>query len=85
MENINAEIVNKDIIRDVFDPSLGLKLVEGGGVIVVPEGTTAHEFAYKVHTEIGDKFVKAVSLVTQKAIGKEHPVKHLDVVEILTN
>jgi len=41
MENINAEIVNKDIIRDVFDPSLGLKLVEGGGVIVVPDGTTA--------------------------------------------
>jgi len=41
MENINAEIVNKDIIRDVFDPSLGLKLVEGGGVIVVPQGTTA--------------------------------------------
>ena len=42
MENINAEIVNKDLIRDVFDPSLGLKLVEGGGVIVVPQGTTAN-------------------------------------------
>ena len=52
---------------------------------LVPQGSTAHEFAYKVHTDIGDKFVKAVSLVTHKAIGKEQPVHNGDVIEIFTS
>ena len=53
--------------------------------LLVPENITAHEFAYKVHSDIGDKFIKAIDLKTKKTIGKEHKLNHRDVVEIITS
>lgn len=52
---------------------------------LVPKGTTALEFAYKIHTDIGDSFVKAVDMKTKQVIGKEHVLKNGDVVEIVTS
>jgi len=52
---------------------------------LVPEGTTALEFAYKVHSDIGDNFVRAIDLRTKKIIGKDSEVKHRDVIEIVTS
>ncbi len=52
---------------------------------LVPEGITALEFAYKVHTDIGDNFIKAVDLKTKQIIGKEHQLKNTDVIEIITS
>ncbi|MBW2983854.1 redox-regulated ATPase YchF [Candidatus Woesearchaeota archaeon] len=52
---------------------------------LVPEGTTALEFAYKVHSDLGDNFIKAVDLKTKQIIGKEHELKHRDVIEIVTS
>ncbi|MEA2037408.1 MAG: redox-regulated ATPase YchF [Nanoarchaeota archaeon] len=52
---------------------------------LVPNGITALEFAFKVHTEIGDNFIKAVDLKTKQIIGKEHQLKNGDVVEIITS
>lgn len=54
-------------------------------VFLVPKNTTALEFAFKVHSDIGDNFIKAVDLKTKQTIGKEHPLKNLDVVEIVTS
>ena len=51
---------------------------------LVPEGTTALEFAFKIHTDIGNNFIKAVDLKTKQVVGKEHLVKNLDVIEIVT-
>ena len=50
----------------------------------MPKNTTALEFAFRVHTDIGNKFIKAVDLKTKQVIGKEHILKHRDVVEIIT-
>ncbi len=52
---------------------------------IVPEGTTALEFAYKIHTDIGKNFVKAVNLRTKQVIGKDSKLKHSDVIEIMTS
>jgi len=52
---------------------------------LVPDGITSLEFAYKVHTDIGNNFVKAVDLKTKQIIGKEHQLKNGDVVEIMTS
>jgi (p)ppGpp synthase/HD superfamily hydrolase len=52
---------------------------------LVPDGTTALEFAFKVHTDIGNNFIKAVDLKTKQVVGKEHLVKNLDVMEIVTS
>jgi len=45
---------------------------------------TALDFAYKLHTDIGDGFIKAIDVKTKKIIGKEHKLKNLDVIEIIT-
>ncbi len=52
---------------------------------LVPDGITALEFAFKVHTDIGNNFVKAVDLKTKQIIGKEHQLNNGDVIEIMTS
>ena len=52
---------------------------------LLPEGSTALDFAYKVHTDIGDKFIRAIDAKTKRTVGKEHILKHRDVVEIITS
>ncbi|MBR9677469.1 redox-regulated ATPase YchF [Candidatus Woesearchaeota archaeon] len=50
---------------------------------LIPSNTTALEFAYKVHTDFGKNFIKAIDVKTKLPIGKDHPVKHKDVIEIM--
>ncbi|MCK4859907.1 MAG: redox-regulated ATPase YchF [Candidatus Omnitrophica bacterium] len=52
---------------------------------LIPEKTTALDFAFKIHTDIGNNFIKAVDLKTKQVIGKEHSVKNRDVIEIVTS
>ena len=52
---------------------------------LVPNNITALEFAFKVHTDIGNNFIKAVDQKTKLIVGKEHQLKHRDVVEIITS
>jgi len=51
---------------------------------IVPEGITAGEFAFKIHTDIGKNFIKAYDLRTKKFVGKDHQLNHRDVVQIIT-
>lgn len=44
---------------------------------------TALDFAYALHTDFGKNFVKAVNVRTKLPIGKDHPLNHLDIVEIM--
>ena len=52
---------------------------------LVPKDITALEFAFKVHTDIGNNFIKAIDQKTKLVVGKEHKLKHGDVVEIVTS
>jgi hypothetical protein len=52
--------------------------------LLVPENITALDFAFKVHTDIGNSFIKAVDLKTKNVVGKEHNLKNGDVIEIVT-
>lgn len=52
---------------------------------LLKEGSTALDFAYKIHTDLGDNFVKAMDVKTRKPVGKEHPLNHRDVIEIYTS
>ena len=51
---------------------------------LLPEGSTALGFAYHLHTDLGDKFIRAIDVKTKRTVGKEHQLKHRDVVEIIT-
>jgi hypothetical protein len=67
----------------------GSKLADSKGRILpdcflVPKGSTALDFAYQIHTDLGDKFIKAIDARTKQAVGKEHELKHRDGIEIIT-
>lgn len=69
-------------------PVANSKLTDSKGKVLpecflVPKGITAKEFAYKVHTDLGEKFIRAVDLRTKKTVGKDHILQHLDVIEIV--
>lgn len=51
---------------------------------LMPPKTTALDFAFKLHTDLGKNFIKAIDVRTKRAVGKEYPLKHRDVIEILT-
>ena len=53
--------------------------------LLVKEDMTALDFAFKVHTDIGNNFIKAIDLKTKQVVGKEHDLKNLDVIEIVTS
>ncbi|MCI4366359.1 MAG: YchF-related putative GTPase [Thermoplasmata archaeon] len=50
--------------------------------LLVPAGTTARGLAYKVHSDLGENFVRAVDGRTHRALGAEHPLEHGAVVRI---
>ncbi len=71
----------------VFPGGIG-KLEDADGnvlpdVFLLPSGTTALDFAFKLHSDIGKGFIKAIDVRTKKAVGKEHVLKHRDVIEIV--
>jgi ribosome-binding ATPase YchF (GTP1/OBG family) len=49
---------------------------------LMPPGTTALDFAFKLHTDFGKNFIKAIDVKRKLPVGKDYPLKHLDVVEI---
>ena len=68
----------------------GSKLADSKGNVLpdcflLRNGSTALDFAYSLHTDIGDKFVKAIDVRTKQAVGKDHPLKHRDGIEIMTS
>jgi len=51
---------------------------------LLKEGSTALDFAFKIHTDIGNKFVKAIDVKKRLPVGKDHKLRHRDVIEIKT-
>ncbi|NQV08938.1 redox-regulated ATPase YchF [Candidatus Woesearchaeota archaeon] len=88
VQNVLDETVFNLLKHIVVYPVATNKLEDKDGNILpdaflVPENTTAVEFAYKIHSDIGDNFIKAVDLKTKQVIGKDHVLKNNDVVEII--
>lgn len=49
---------------------------------LMPPETTALDFAYRLHSDFGKNFIRAIDVKTKRTVGKEHELKHGDVVEI---
>jgi len=52
---------------------------------LMPPKTTALDFAFRLHTDFGKKFIKAIDVRTKMTVGKEHPLNHEDIVEIVAD
>ncbi len=78
-----------DLLKYVAIFPAGSKMEDSKGNVLpdcflMPPGSTALDFAYKLHTDIGKNFVKAMHLRTKHAVGKDYKLQHLDGLEILT-
>ena len=87
------EVLNKsvfDLLQYIAIFPAGSKLADSNGNILpdcflLPKNSTALDFAYHLHTDIGDKFIKAIDVRTKQPVGKDHPLKHRDGIEIMTS
>jgi len=72
----------------VFPGGVG-KLEDSEGRVLpdcflLPGKSTALDFAFKIHTDLGENFIKAIDVKKKLPVGKEHVLHHGDVVEIVT-
>src|SRR3989344_3174755 len=51
---------------------------------LLPAKSTALDFAYKLHTDLGKNFICAKDIRTRKTVGKDYALKNLDVLEIVS-
>jgi len=50
---------------------------------LVPKGTTAREFAYIIHTDLGETFIHAIDARTKRRVGEDYVLKDRDVIRIV--
>lgn len=79
-----------DILKYVAIYPAGAKLSDSKGNVLpdcflMPPRSTALDFAYRLHSDIGRDFVKAIDIRTKKAVGKDYELKNGDGLEILTS
>jgi ribosome-binding ATPase len=51
---------------------------------LIPKGTTTHQFAYIIHTELGEGFLYAVDARNKTRIGEDAVLKDKDVISIVS-
>ncbi len=77
-DNDFAQVIDNDILSDliyVFTPK--------GDVVELPKGSTPIDFAYRIHSKVGDTMVGAIVNDQMVPIGSE--LKDNDIVKIKTN
>ncbi len=50
---------------------------------LIPRGSTARDMAYKVHTDLGENFIRAINARTKMVVGHDYEVKDNDVLKIV--
>ncbi len=73
--------------KAIFPGGVG-KLEDSDGNVLpdcflMKENATAIDFAYRLHTDFGDNFIKAINVRTKLPMGKDHKLENLDIVEIM--
>lgn len=51
---------------------------------LMPQNSTALDFAYKLHSDLGKNFIRAIDVRTKRVLGKDYKLKHKDIIEIIT-
>ncbi len=73
VNSVKDEILNDNIY--VFTPK--------GDIFELPKGSTPIDFAYKIHTQVGDTMVGAI--VNNNIVTLDYELKNNDIVKIITN
>ncbi len=86
------DVLNKvvfDVLKYIAIYPAGAKLSDSKGNVLpdcylMPPGSTALDFAFRLHSDIGKNFIKAVDVRTKKGVGKDYVLKNGDGLEIMT-
>lgn len=73
VDKVKNEVLNNNIY--VYTPK--------GDVIEMPKGATPIDFAYRVHSQIGDKMTGAI--VNNNMVPLNYELKNADIIKIITN
>lgn len=87
LEKVAFELLNLITVYPVEDEN---KYTDHFGRVLpdahlVPKGSTAKDLAYKVHTDLGNKFIKAINVKTKRTIGADYKLLNGDVIKIIAN
>ena len=77
----NSEFVNM-VKKELFDQMIHVYTTEGN-VIELPNGSTPIDFAYKLHTEIGNTMIGVI--VNDEVVNMDYRLQNKDRVRILTD
>jgi len=85
MDKVIYELLNLIVVYPVDDEH---KLTDKKGNVLpdaylVPKGTTAREFAYVIHTDLGESFIHAIDARTKRRLGEDYALKEGDVTRIV--
>ena len=86
----------QDVLNNAVFELLKAKPIYPGGVakledsegrvlpdcFLMPPDATALDFAYKLHTDFGKNFIKAINVRTKLPVGKDHVLEPGDIIEI---
>jgi hypothetical protein len=87
IQNVLDETVFNLLGYKAIFPAGVNKLADSQGNILpdcflLPGNATALDFAFKLHSDIGNNFIKAVNAKTKQLVGKDYVLKHRDAIEI---
>jgi len=62
---------------------------KGGNVLpdalLMKDGSTALDLAFKIHTDLGDNFIRAINGRSKRILGKEYVLKDNDIIKIISS
>lgn len=86
---LNTAVFDLLKYKALFPGGVG-KLEDSDGNVLpdcflMPPDTTSLDFAFRLHTDFGKNFIKAINVRTKLPMGKDHVLDHLDIVEIMSS
>lgn len=87
LEEAVYKLLDLIVVYPVEDES---KLTDKDGRVLpdahlMKRGATAVDLAYKVHTDLGDNFIRAIDARTKRVVGHDHELKDGDVIKIVSS
>ena len=87
-DSLNEAVFNLLNMKAIFPGGVS-KLEDSKGNVLpdcflMPESTTALDFAFKLHTDFGKNFIKAINVKTKMMVGKDHVLDFGDIIEIVS-
>lgn len=86
-ESLNSAVFDLLKMKPIFPG--GSKLEDKNGNVLpdcflMEEKATALDFAYRLHTDFGKNFIKAINIKTKMMVGKDHKLGFGDIIEIIS-